>query len=134
MQGTIAGKPTTHDVQAEWVLNREYLQVHEISREKDAGGSAAYEAIIYIGWDTKARQFTCLWLDSTSGDGLSSGVIARAIQTGNSIPFLFTVSPSEQIHTTFTYDKSADTWQWVIDDVANGQTQPFANLKLRRIR
>ena len=29
LQGTIAGKPTTHDVQAEWVLNREYLLLRE---------------------------------------------------------------------------------------------------------
>lgn len=132
LRGTIAGKPTTHDVQAEWVLNHEYLELHEISREKNAAGSPAYEAIIYIGWDAKAQQYVCLWLDSTSGDGLSSGIIARASLAGESIPFLFTLSPSDQIHTTFSYDKAADAWQWLIDNVDNGRTQHFANVTLAR--
>lgn len=64
LQGTIAGKRTTHDVQATWVLNSEYMQLHEISREKNTSGNAAYEAIVYIGWDVKAQQYACLWLDS----------------------------------------------------------------------
>lgn len=134
LQGTIAGKPTTHDVQAAWVLNHEYLHLHEISREKNADGVPAYEAIIYIGWDAKAQQYVCLWLDSTSGDGLSSGVIAHASQAGDSIPFLFTLSASNQIHTTFRYDKAADTWQWLIDNVVSGRTQRFADVKLTRTR
>lgn len=134
LRGTIAGKPTVHDIQAMWVLNHEYLQIHEISREKDAGGGAAYEAIIYIGWDAKARQYTCLWLDTTSGEGLSSGVIARANPAGDSIPFLFPMSASDQIHTTFIYDKTSDSWQWLIDDVANGKSQRFADVKLSQAR
>ena len=134
LQGTIAGKQTTHDVQAAWVLNHEYLQVHEISREKNAGGGAAYEAIIYIGWDAKAKQYVCLWLDTTSGDGLSSGIIARANQSGDSIPFLFNISASDQIRTTFRYDKTGGTWQWVIDNVDNGRTQRFADVRLSPVR
>ncbi len=133
LRGTIAGKPTTHDVEATWVLNHEYLQLHEISREKNAGGGPAYEAIIYIGWDAKTQQYACLWLDSTSGDGLSSGVIARANPAGDSIPFIFPLSASDQIRTTFSYDKAADTWQWLIDNVANGKTQRFADVRLNRV-
>jgi len=134
LQGTIAGKTTTHDVEAAWVLNHEYLQLHETSREKSAGGGAAYEAIIYIGWDAKAQQYVCLWLDSTSGEGLSSGIMARANQAGDSIPFVFKLSASDQIHTTFSYDKSADTWHWTIDNVVGGQTKRFADVKLSRVR
>lgn len=44
MNGTIAGKRTTHDVNVEWVLKREYLRFHEVSREKDVRGGPAYEA------------------------------------------------------------------------------------------
>lgn len=134
LRGTIAGKPTSHDVQAAWVLNHEYLQIHETSREKNAAGGAAYEAIIYIGWDTKAGQYDCLWLDSTSGDGLSSGVIARANQAGDSIPFIFQLSASDQIRTTFTYSKASDSWQWLIDDVVKDRIQRFADVKLARVR
>ena len=34
LQGMIAGRETTHDVEVEWVLGHEYLRLHEISREK----------------------------------------------------------------------------------------------------
>ena len=132
LTGTIAGKQTTHDVEASWVLNREYLRLHEVSREKTASGAPAYEAIVFIGWDNKAHQYTCLWLDSTSGDGLSAQTIARATPAENSIPFLFTISPSEFLHTTFTYDSTADSWRWLIDDEAKGKTDRFADVKLLR--
>lgn len=134
LRGTIAGKQTTHDLQAVWVLNHEYVQLHEISREKTATGRPAYEAIIYIEWNSKAHQYTCLWLDSTSGGGLSPEGLAHAKEAGDSIPFIFGASTSDQIHTTFTYDKSANRWQWTIDNVENGRTQHFANLTLKRIR
>jgi len=134
LQGTIAGKQTTHDIHATWVLNREYVQLHEISREKDASGAAAYEAIVYLSWDVKPQQYSCLWLDSTAGGGLSAEGIARANLAGDSIPLIFTISPSDQIHTTFTYDKGADTWRWLIDDVESGRTQRFANVMLTRAK
>lgn len=33
LEGRIAGKDTTHDVDAEWVLNHLYVRLHEVSRE-----------------------------------------------------------------------------------------------------
>ena len=134
LKGTIGGRDTTHDVQASWVLKREYLRLHEVSREKDAGGVPAYEAIVFIGWDDRARQYTCLWLDSTAGNGLSAQTIARATPTANSIPFIFTISPTDSLHTTFNYDSRADTWQWLIDDEKDGKTDRFANVKLTRAK
>ena len=62
MRGTIAGKQTTHDVQAAWVLHHEYMQLRETSREKNVNGSPAYEAMVYIGWDAKARQLVSGWI------------------------------------------------------------------------
>src|SRR5580692_10114406 len=51
LQGTIGGHQITHDVESEWVLNHEYLKLHETSREKNAQGQPAYEAIILIERD-----------------------------------------------------------------------------------
>jgi hypothetical protein len=50
LQGTIAGRETTDDIESEWVLNHEYLRLHETSRAKNAQGQPAYEAIIFIEW------------------------------------------------------------------------------------
>lgn len=134
LQGTIAGQQTTHDVQAEWVLNHEYLRLHETSREKNANGNPAYEAIVFIEWVPKTQEYTCLWLDSTSGGGLSAEGLAHGGKSGDSIPLLFTISPSDSIYTTFVYDRGTDSWNWLIDDASNGKTERFADVKLSRVR
>jgi len=134
LQGTIAKKQTTHDVEAIWVLNREYMQLHEISRERNASGGPAYEAIVYISWDAKTQEYICMWLDSTAGGGLSAEGLAHGKLAGDSIPFIFTTSPTDQIHTTFSYNKTADTWQWLIDNVENKRTQRFATVTLTRAK
>src|ERR1700722_13677642 len=67
MQGTIAEHETTHDIEAEWVLGHEYLRLHETSRQKNAQGQPAYEAIVFIEWDESSNEYKCLWLDSTGG-------------------------------------------------------------------
>ncbi|HTP69404.1 MAG TPA: hypothetical protein VMJ35_10915 [Dongiaceae bacterium] len=134
LQGTIAGKQTTHDVQANWVLKREYLRLHESSREKDSKGDPAYEAIVFIGWDAQTQQYACLWLDSTAGGGLSAPGIAHGKRSGDSIPFLFTLSASDSIRNTFVYDRRADTWKWLIDNETNGKSQRFADVNLSRAR
>jgi hypothetical protein len=132
LQGTIAGKQTTHDVEARWILRHEYLEIHETSREKEASGEPAYEAIVLAGWDQNANQYACLWLDSTTGGALASKTTCRATPSGDAIPFLFTLSPTESIHTVFTYHAVADTWQWTIDVEENGTTDRFADVELSR--
>jgi hypothetical protein len=134
LKGRIAGKQTTHDVQAHWVLRHEYLELHEVSREKAGHGEPAYEAIILVSWDPKVNQYTCLWLDSTAGGALTSQVTCRATPSGDSIPFVFTISPSESIHTTFIYREATDTWQWLIDNVANARSDRFADVELSRVK
>ena len=66
LEGTIDGKSTTHDIVAKWVLNGQYVQLHEVSRELDAQGRPAYEAIVYLTWEPSRGEYSCLWLDSTS--------------------------------------------------------------------
>jgi hypothetical protein len=134
LTGTIAGKQTTHDVQARWVLRHEYLELHEVSRENEQNSEPAYEAIVLVSWDPKANQYACLWMDSTAGGALTSQVTCRATPMGDSIPFVFAISSSESIHTTFTYNSEADTWQWLIDNEANGKTSRFAKVQLSRKR
>lgn len=130
LQGTIAGRQTTHDIEAEWVLGHEYLRLHETSREKKAQGQPAYEAIIFIEWDGSLDEYRCLWLDSTTGGALSVPT-APGKRSSDGIVFLFKDKDSS-IHTTFAYNKSGDTWQWLIDNEAGGKVSEFARLKLTR--
>ena len=85
LRGQIAGKDTTHDVVAEWVLGHEYVRLHEVAREKDGKGNAAYEAIVFIGSGRPSHEYACLWLDSTGGGGLAPEGIGHAMRVGGEI-------------------------------------------------
>ncbi len=132
LQGTIAGQETTHDITAAWVLGHQYLQIHEISREKNPNSEAMYEAIVYIGWDKSSSQYDCLWLDVTGSWGLSAQAIAHAKKESDKIAFLFKGSDNSNFFTTFVYDRGADAWQWFMDGEENGKLQSFARVKLTR--
>ncbi len=132
MSGTIQGKETIHDVIAEWVLGHQYMQIHEVSQEKNADGSPAYEATVFIGWDKTSSRYACLWLDVTGGGGLTGQAIGHGKRSGDEIPFLFKGGDGSIFRTNFVYDRNADTWRWLMDGEENGELQSFARLTLTR--
>lgn len=133
LRGKIAGTDTTHDVVAEWGLNHEYVRLHEMSREKDGKGNAAYEAIVFIGSGRPAHEYTCLWLDSTGGGGLVPEGFGHATRANEEIPFVFLDGSSKiSFKNTFAYDKSTDSWAWIMDNVVDGKAKPFGRVKLTK--
>ena len=134
LRGTMDNRQTVHDVDAERVLNGGYVRLHEISREKDAKGAPAYEAIVFISVDAKTGEYSCLWLDTTSNAAFSADpvTIGRATVNGDTIPFLFRTSKGQVFHNTFIYVQETDTWRWELDDDSGGKRQPFARVTLTR--
>ena len=132
LQGVLGGKETVHDVDAEWILNREYVQLHEVSREKKPDGSPAYEAIIYVEWSARAHEYSCLWLDSTEGGGISANVIVHGKPETNKIPFIFQLKDGHTFHSTFTYDPAADAWEWLLEDHKGDKVDVFGHVRLTR--
>jgi hypothetical protein len=134
LRGTLAGKVTTHEVTAAWILDGLYLELHERSRETDARGKPQYEAVVLLGVDPATGEFQCLWLDTTGGGGLSATAFGRGKRAGDSIPFLFrdadgTISFSN----VFAYDKDAEAWTWQLDNVRkDGARVPFGRVRLTR--
>ena len=134
LRGTLAGKVTTHDLTAAWMLDGLYLQLHERSRELDAKGKPQYEAVVLLGLDPATGEFQCLWLDSTGGGGLAPTAFGRGKRAGDSIPFLFrdpdgTISFSN----IFSYDPGAQEWTWQLDNVRkDGARVPFGRVRLTR--
>src|SRR5258705_5697233 len=77
LRGTIARQQTTHDVTFEWMLGREYLQMHEVSRERAASGKPAYEAVVLFGRDPRTGEYACLWLDNTGASAFAPQDVGR---------------------------------------------------------
>ena len=132
LTGTIARRQTTHDVAFQWMLGREYVQMHEVSRERDADGSPAYEAVVLFGRDPGSGQYACLWMDNTGAAAFDPAGIGRGAVAGDSIPFLFRYTAATSFHTTFVYDRASDTWQWHMDNDSAGIRRPFARVSLAR--
>jgi hypothetical protein len=132
LRGTIARQQTTHDVNFEWMLGREYVQMHEVSRERSANGLPAYEAIVLFGRDPRTGEYACLWLDNTAASAFDPAGIGRGSVAGDSIPFLFHYTSTDSFHTTFVYDRATDSWQWHMDNDSSGVRRPFARVTLTR--
>ncbi len=132
LTGTIARQQTTHDVTFEWMLGREYLQMHEVSRERTPAGGPSYEAVVLFGRDPKSGEYACLWMDNTASAAFDPAGTGHGRVAGDSIPFFFRYSAVTGFHTTFVYNRKADTWQWHMDNDSAGVRRPFARVTLTR--
>ncbi len=128
LNGIIAGKQTTHDVDSSWVLNHQFVQLHEVSREKTPAGLPQYEAFAFLGWDEKRKQYVAHWMD-VFGGGFSSTGYATPEQ--DSIHLVFKSNDGD-FHTTFAYDSKTGAWRWTMDAEQSGKLQPFARLRMIR--
>jgi len=131
LSGELAGRETTHDILGDWTLNHGYLRLHEISREKTPTGQPAYEAVVFISYNAKTEEYTCLWLDSTSNEGLVPDGFGHAKLSGNSLPFVFR-DPNGRVsfENTFVYDTASDSWKWIMDNVEAEKRKPFGRVTL----
>ena len=131
LEGTIAGRQTTHDITAEWVANHQYLRLHEVSREKASDGKPQYDAFIHIGWNEQKKSYSIIWLDNFWGIDPES--IGTAEPKQNELLFLWrdengTVGFSND----FLYNPKTDSWLWNMDNVVNGMKKHFGTVKLSR--
>jgi hypothetical protein len=127
--GTIASAKTTHDLTADWVMNHQYLRLHEVSREREKDGRPKYEATVYIGWNQKTGTYGCVWLDDYGG--LNTQSIGRAAKSGDKLPFVFTNLDGSATRTTMTWHPESRTWDWTIVEDRDGKLSTFASLALQ---
>jgi hypothetical protein len=133
LQGTVGKQSVTHDLDAEWVLQHHYLRFHEVSREKNDKGDPQYEATVFVGWNEKTRQYSCVWLDVYGGlTSESIGVAApKEKEKENELAFVFTDEHGEtSLTNTYIYDPRTNTWENRIDNIVKGEAKPFARFKL----
>lgn len=132
LTGPMDGKQVVHDVSFTWVLGGEYVEMHEVSRERTATGAPAYEAVVYLVHDPHTHEYAMMWMDNTDYNAFYPGGVGHGQAAADSIAFLFTYTPTTSFHTTFVYDRAADRWAWRMDNDANGARRPFARVTLVR--
>lgn len=131
LSGVIAGDQTVHDVEADWVLQRSYVRITEVSRERDAQGHPLYEAIVLIGWLERENRFVCFWFDNTEVAG--GAITCSAPPTPDAIPFEFRDGNGGLVFlNTFVLNRRDDTWEWRMENVRGEERDTFGLVTLRR--
>ena len=131
----ISGKVTRHEahheVHAEWVLNHQFLRIHEKTTAEAPKTEHPYEAFWFLGYDPDSRKYVLHLMDVFGGK--YSETVGYGTRDGNEIQFLFDY-PDGPFQTVYRWNPAADTWEWIMDQKSKGgQWTPFADLKLTRM-
>jgi len=130
LEGKVMGNNAHHDVQADWVLNRQFLRIQEKTAANAPATERSYDSIWYLGYDPISERYVLHLLD-TYGARFSE-TLGYGTRDGNRIRFIFEY-PDGPFHNTYVWNAAENSWQWVMEQKdKNGKWVPFANLKLTR--
>lgn len=130
LTGKIMDRNADHEVDAEWVLNHQFLRIHEKDRSPAASGAVVYEAMIMVGYDNTSERYVAHWNDIYGGR--FSETLGYGVRNGNDIRFIFEY-PSGPFHTTFRWHPESHEWTWLMETKnKSGDWTEFAKLTLTR--
>ena len=130
--GQIMHHEVTHTVNADWVLNHQFLRIHEKDTAAPKPGDVPYEAIIMVGYDNASDRYVVHWIDVYGGR--FSETLGYGKRSGNDIEFVFEY-PDGPFHTTFTWKPDAQQWRWLMREKdKDGHWLEFGDMSLRRTK
>jgi hypothetical protein len=130
LEGAVMGRQAHHELRAEWVLNHQFLRMHEKTAASAPSGEHPYEAIWYIGYDAPSERYVVHLLDVFGAR--YSETLGYGAREGNSLRLVFEY-PDGPFHTTYRWAPQQDTWQWLLEQRdKNGKWSTFADFKLTR--
>ncbi len=129
--GPIMGRQRELDLTAEWVLNHQFLFIHQRD-SKLIEGKQPYDALLYLGYDNTSERYVIHWVDIFGGR--TSETLGYGVRNGNSIKFNFEY-PDGPFHNTFTWNPSAKTWHFFLEQKnAEGKWVMFADQTANKAR
>jgi len=130
LAGQIMGRAAHHEVQAEWVLNHQFLRIHEKTQVNAPASERRYEAIWFLGYDPVSERYVLHLLDLFGAR--FSETLGYGTRDGDAIRFVFEY-PDGPFHTTYRWAPEKDSWQWLMEQKdKSGKWANFADLKLTR--
>ncbi len=124
LKGTIVGHPGDAEMDAVWVLNHQFLKIHE----KGAGvipGRPLYEAEVYVGYDNASERYVVHWIDIYGGR--FSETLGYGTRSGNTIKFVFEY-PDGPFHNSFIWNPDSKTWRFLLEQKNSvGKWSTFAD-------
>lgn len=128
MEGTVMGSDAHHEVQADWVLNHQFLQIHEKTASDAPAAEHRYEATWFLGYDPVSERYVLHLLDVFGAR--FSETLGYGTPDGDAIRFVFEY-PDGPFHTTFRWSSEKNSWQWLMEQKnKEGKWTNFADLRL----
>ena len=126
MRGTLMGDEVEYSVEAEWVLNHQFLRL----KMHDIGEPSQYEAAVSIGFDSKKNRYVAHWLDRFGGGPSSTLGFGKSEEKKLELLFDY---PSGAFRDTFTFDPDSGRWHFFIEArEPDGSWSVFSNSVLTR--
>lgn len=131
LEGTVMGKAAHHEVTADWVLNTQFLRLHEKTSPTAPKGEQPYEAYWFLGYDSVSERYVLHLMDVFGAR--SSETLGYGVRDGDEIRFTFEY-PDGPFHTVFEWQPESGSWRWTMEQKNKaGKWAPFADLKLTRM-
>lgn len=130
LSGRVVGQNAEHTVDADWVLNHQFLRIYEKDETPAKSGNVPYEAIIMVGYDNMSERYVAHWTDVYGGR--YSETLGYGTRAENEIRFVFEY-PDGPFHTTFRFKPDTKQWEWLMETRnKTGKWIEFADLTLVR--
>ena len=100
LEGPVMGRAAHHEVQAEWVLNRQFLRIHEKTVAGAPVDEHKYEATWFLGYDPVSERYVLHLLDMFGAR--FSETLGYGTRDGAAIHFVFEY-PDGPFHTAFRW-------------------------------
>jgi hypothetical protein len=128
LTGNVMGRAAEHTVSVEWVLNHQFLRIHEKDNAPASPDRVPYEAMIMVGYDNTSERYVAHWNDVYGGR--FSETLGYGTRTGDEIRFVFEY-PDGPFHTAFRWNPETQQWKWLMQQKnKSGQWTEFADLTL----
>ncbi len=105
------GETANHSVEVQWVLNHQFLRIHEKDSNPPKQDDVPYEAMVFLGYDNASERYVAHWIDVFGGR--ASETLGYGRRSGNTIEFVFEY-PDGPFHTSFRWDPQASAWHWLM--------------------
>lgn len=135
VSATVHGQKFTLDREAEWVMNHQYLRIHEKSREVIPWLKVPFERTIFIGYNHRSNRYLVYELTVHGGDGpIEPEGFAYGVRTGNELKMVLK-GPEIVLHQTFTWEPASESWLFQGRRVIEGKEQePHVDQKAIRVK
>lgn len=132
----VYGQKFTLDREAEWVLDHQYIRIHEKSREVIPWLKTPFERTIFIGYNRLNKRYIVYELTVHGAGGpIRPEGFSYAERTGNELKTTLTNGSDMVINQRFTWEPESGTWRFHGRRVIDGKEQePHVDQRATRVK